>query len=116
MNQNTKNPLPEDWPNTLCVWDDGTDWDGMAVDPNNRPEDFLQRWLDDTGDHQTTGPELWAQKKWARVEWDDQKGAYTQERFERPNGTPIQYERSYCPEELSYLPDMYTLEEYYPDD
>lgn len=98
-----KNEKPENWPDVVLVWDNGGGWDGIAIDPADNPEYYLQKWLDDTDTQGMSGEEMLAQDCWARVEWDETRGGYVRERFERADGTTTQYERFYAPDDISFL-------------
>jgi hypothetical protein len=101
---------PKNWSTELIVWDDGTEWDGMAVDPDDNPEAYLQAFLDDTADDSCTGQDLRDADCWARVEWDDDMQKYHCDRIEDSRGNAYKYERTYDPDDLSYLPDMYKVD------
>lgn len=96
---------PEQWPNVISVLGNSGGWDGIAVDPDDDPVVYLRRWLKDIGDTDTNPDELWDSNDWERVEWDGE--TYSRPRYENSKGHPIQYERSYNPDDLSYLPDQY---------
>lgn len=98
-----KSTKPQNWPSVLLVWDNGGEWDGISVDPDDDPEYYLQKWLDDIGDSSLSGEEMLSQDCWARVGWDETRGGYRRERFERADGTPTQYERFYAPDDISFL-------------
>ena len=118
----TKLERPDNWPDTLLVLDDGGSWDGLAVDPDDSPDDYIDAYLksvgeygmdtdpDDPEDEGLTGAYMIEHNTWARVEWDPETGKYERERFERANGVPVQYDRSYSPDDLSYLPDQYSID------
>lgn len=93
---------PDGWPDRLAVWDHGTSWDGLAVDPDDDPETYIQEFLDDIADNDTDAAEMWASEHWANAWWDDERGCYFQEGLERSNGAPVRYERSYTPDGVHF--------------
>lgn len=101
---------PENWPDTLLVLDNGGAWDGMAVDPDDNPAGYVQAYLEHVGeDDQYDGESLMENDTWARVEWSDELGCYHRDGWDRPR--PCQSEHNYKPEDLSYLPDIFSIDD-----
>lgn len=91
----------------LLVWEDGTDWDGMALDADaSNNEEIIQAWLDDVGDD-ADAAKLCACDSWVAVEWDEERGCYYREGIVDCRDSIRQYERAYEPDDINCLSDIY---------